>query len=470
MANDNKNSKELVAEDIAELDAATFPQDQGPTRKAGDSDENTFNLAEYSNGESKKVRKLRYDVEQLRSRWMGLEAELRAREEITDTLNAEICHAREALARKEKLIKSRDAKIKALKTEIREREAHHRDTVNGLQAQLDQASKAPVDITPPAMEATPHMDPHGLARRQRIEEYTDLLRRKLQDQMAQYDDIEKDNRRLTAALARADERARVLNREVSELNFAKQALEEQLSSIEARHAEEIRMLRFELGEAQETVAQTEVLNTQLASDLVDTRGFKEELERMLCDTDEQSRSRIDELENEVEKLQRDNKDLEEKVEARSDAINVLLSELARKSEQIESINELGDVISDIDGRMTEQFDEVEELPPPQRSPDRVTRVLLGKAGDKLLRFPLFKDRLTIGRTEDNDIQLNLPYVSRRHAVVTTDGETTRVIDWGSKNGVFVNSERVTEHFLSSGDVLTIGTAHFRYDERAKRDS
>ena len=81
----------------------------------------------------------------------------------------------------------------------------------------------------------------------------------------------------------------------------------------------------------------------------------------------------------------------------------------------------------------------------------------------------FKDKLTIGRTGDNDIQLDAPYISRRHAVVTTDGETTRVIDWGSKNGVFVNSKRVSEHFLANGDIVTIGNAHFRYDERPKRD-
>jgi pSer/pThr/pTyr-binding forkhead associated (FHA) protein len=105
-----------------------------------------------------------------------------------------------------------------------------------------------------------------------------------------------------------------------------------------------------------------------------------------------------------------------------------------------------------------------------RSTDRVTRVLLGKIGDKLLRFPLFKDRLTIGRSADNDIQLNAPFISRKHAVVTTDGETTRVIDWGSMNGVYVNSGRVTEHFLKNGDIVTIGNAHFRYDERPMRDA
>ncbi|KPK12893.1 MAG: hypothetical protein AMJ68_00150 [Acidithiobacillales bacterium SG8_45] len=100
----------------------------------------------------------------------------------------------------------------------------------------------------------------------------------------------------------------------------------------------------------------------------------------------------------------------------------------------------------------------------------MSRVLIGKVGEQELRFPLFKKRLTIGRTQQNDIQLQAPHISRRHAVVMTEGDVTRVIDWGSKNGVYVNSNRVTEHFLASGDVVTIGDARFRYEERPKRDS
>ena len=65
--------------------------------------------------------------------------------------------------------------------------------------------------------------------------------------------------------------------------------------------------------------------------------------------------------------------------------------------------------------------------------DRVTRVLTGTVGGQKLRFPLFKDRLTIGRTAQNDIQLKAQHVSRRHAVVVIEGAVTRVIDWGSKN-------------------------------------
>ena len=126
--------------------------------------------------------------------------------------------------------------------------------------------------------------------------------------------------------------------------------------------------------------------------------------------------------------------------------------------------------------MSERFDERRPKPaqwePCRANSDRerITRVLVGRFGSQELRFPLFKNRLTIGRTEDNDIQLKTSYISRRHAVILTEGDATRVIDWGSKNGVFVNSERVKEHLLSNGDIVAIGNVKFRYEERPKRDA
>ncbi len=99
---------------------------------------------------------------------------------------------------------------------------------------------------------------------------------------------------------------------------------------------------------------------------------------------------------------------------------------------------------------------------------RAVQVLIGTVAGRELRYPLFKDCLTIGRTRQNDIQLNAANVSRRHAVVVTDGDATRLIDWGSKNGVFVNAQRITEHFLKTGDVITIGIVKLRYECRLKR--
>ncbi|MDJ0709902.1 MAG: FHA domain-containing protein [Woeseiaceae bacterium] len=475
MANKKNKINELVSDEdpTAELEAITFRQDQPVRdRQLRETDENTHDFEGSKSDDARTIGKLQYDIEQLRAKWLGLETEIRAREEVSDSLNAEISGLRDDVARKDKLLRTRDSKIKALKAEIRDREEHYRSMAADLGAELEAARKAlremggPVDAESPSPE-----EATDEAQLERSEAYADVLRRKLQDLISLHDTVQSERDNLFASLTRARDENHDLNERLTAGQEHREQLEADLAGIADKHAEEIRTLRFELGEAQETVAQTEVLNSQLASDLVDTRSFKEELERMICENDERSQSRIEELERELNRANHLANDYEQKLEARSDAINVLLKELARKSEQAASIDDIGEVISDIDERISEQFEEVEEdIKIQARAPERTTRMLVGKIGRKLLRFPLFKDRLTIGRTSDNDIQLNAPYISRRHAVVQTDGDATRVIDWGSKNGVYVNSSRVTEHFLCNGDIVTIGNAHFRYEERPKRET
>ncbi len=475
MANEKNNTNELVSEDdqTAELEAVTFRQGgNGHHSDTSELDENTSDFKRHRSDDAKTIGKLQYDIEQLRAKWIGLETEITAREELTDELNADIENLRESLARKEKLIRTRDRKIKALKSEIRVRDEQHRQSSKELHDELDAMRKAVREVPEPPSIADTAASADADSRLAKTEAYADSLRRKLQDVIALHDNLQLERDRLSGALAETVEKNRHLEEELANAADDKMQLDKELAAIADKHAEELRIVRFELGEAQETVAQSEELNSQLASDLLDTRGFNEELERMLSDTGEHSQRRIEELEKEVTQMTRVVNDYEQKLETRSEAINVLLAELAKKSEQIESINEIGEVISDIDVRISEQFDEEEDdaSAHAHKPHDRVTRVLVGKIGSQLLRFPLFKDRLTIGRTDDNDIQLNAIYISRRHAVVQADGDATRVIDWGSKNGVFVNSKRITEHFLKNGDIVTIGNAHFRYEERPKRDA
>ena len=475
MANNKNNINELVSDEdpTAELEAITFRQDHlSSVEEPLESDEHTSDLGRKVGDDAQTIGKLQYGIEQLRARWLGLQAEIQAREEVTVTLTTELNELRECLGLKNALLDSREAEIESLKFELQEQEARYLAAAARQEEKIGSMRKAARSIPkPPPSSSTQDDEPFSQNRLLRTEAYADSLRRKLQDLLASHDKLERENAHLEASLQRSHKYGEQLAAELAVEREDKDALDRELASIADKHAEEIRLLRFELGEAQDTVVQSEELNSQLASDLVDTRGFKKELERMLCDNDEKSRVRIDELEKELVRARRIAKNFEERLEARSDAINVLLAELARKSERIDSIGEIGDVISDIDERISEQFDEVDDTPvPANRTNERVTRVLLGKVGNKLLRFPLFKDRLTIGRTMDNDIHLNATYISRRHAVVQADGDATRVIDWGSRNGVFVNSKRITEHFLKNGDIVTIGNVHFRYEERPKRDT
>jgi hypothetical protein len=64
---------------------------------------------------------------------------------------------------------------------------------------------------------------------------------------------------------------------------------------------------------------------------------------------------------------------------------------------------------------------------------------------------------TAGRSSAADIPLVGALASRRHATFSLTENGVEVADHGSRNGVFVNGERITAtHELKPGDVITIG--------------
>jgi hypothetical protein len=67
--------------------------------------------------------------------------------------------------------------------------------------------------------------------------------------------------------------------------------------------------------------------------------------------------------------------------------------------------------------------------------------------------------LVIGRASDQDMVLIEDMVSRRHARVTLLPGQISIVDLGSRNGTFVNGEKVTAvHTLREGDRVLIGTS------------
>jgi hypothetical protein len=71
-------------------------------------------------------------------------------------------------------------------------------------------------------------------------------------------------------------------------------------------------------------------------------------------------------------------------------------------------------------------------------------------------------RTTMGRTPDNDLCIDFESVSRHHAVALQTPGGTVIEDLNSTNGVFVNGHRVSRRVLVAGDLVTIGTASFRF--------
>lgn len=80
-----------------------------------------------------------------------------------------------------------------------------------------------------------------------------------------------------------------------------------------------------------------------------------------------------------------------------------------------------------------------------------------KYEDKVIeRVVTEKKRISIGRTNDNDIVLENRGVSRKHAMIEFNNNAAVIIDNESLNGTFVNNRKITEEVLRDNDTITIG--------------
>jgi chromosome segregation ATPase len=407
-------------------------------------------------------------VDGRRADWDAMCAKLAEQDELADQSRekhesslADLSQRRDEANKLGSIITARDMTIRQLSDDIGalqdELDTHNSDDGENIRRTLSEQAGQLSSSAMTIKELRAQID--------RTESYADTIRHQLHDLISQSNAANDKREELQLSL----DNSITLNTESQDaLALEKQVvvdLKQELQEAIDSHVVEVRTIRFELGEAEDSLAQNELVSEQLVSDLVDTREFKNDLETRLSERDEESQRKIDELTEKNRKLERSVADYEQKLETESESVKCLFAELAKKDQQMESIDQIEGVNPDIDDRMSERID---NRPTGER--DRVTRVLIGSIDGKELRFPLFKKRLTIGRTRKNDIQLDADYISRQHAAIVTEGNATRIVDWGSKNGVSVNSKRITEHFLKNGDVIKIGTADFRYEERPKRDT
>jgi pSer/pThr/pTyr-binding forkhead associated (FHA) protein len=83
--------------------------------------------------------------------------------------------------------------------------------------------------------------------------------------------------------------------------------------------------------------------------------------------------------------------------------------------------------------------------------------IIVKFDDKIIeRVVTEKKRISIGRTNDNDIVLENRGVSRKHAMIEFNNNAAVLMDNESLNGTFVNNRKVNEEVLRDEDIITIG--------------
>ena len=88
-------------------------------------------------------------------------------------------------------------------------------------------------------------------------------------------------------------------------------------------------------------------------------------------------------------------------------------------------------------------------------------------GGRQLR-PLDSERVTVGTLDSNDVVVDGDGVSRVHAVLERFGDAWCVRDLGSRNGTFVNGDRVIgERALHSGDEILLGGLRLSFHDRTR---
>jgi ABC-type multidrug transport system ATPase subunit/pSer/pThr/pTyr-binding forkhead associated (FHA) protein len=81
---------------------------------------------------------------------------------------------------------------------------------------------------------------------------------------------------------------------------------------------------------------------------------------------------------------------------------------------------------------------------------------------KIEKVGLDKDCITIGRDPSNDVVIDHPVVSKKHAEIIKQNGKVILVDLGSTNGTFVNGIKVKRHQLQELDRIVIGPSELHF--------
>lgn len=94
-------------------------------------------------------------------------------------------------------------------------------------------------------------------------------------------------------------------------------------------------------------------------------------------------------------------------------------------------------------------------PVPQAAP-RCAQLVVSFREESPSTWPVHPGRISIGRSRDNELRLDAPFVSRHHCQIVTTGMVSTIEDLDSVNGIKVNGHAVKRHVLENADQVVIG--------------
>ena len=94
------------------------------------------------------------------------------------------------------------------------------------------------------------------------------------------------------------------------------------------------------------------------------------------------------------------------------------------------------------------------------------RLIVIKGADEGKQFELSANVISVGREATNPFRLHDTEVSRRHAEFRQTEDGYQLVDVGSANGTYINTDRVSETVLKAGDQINIGQTVLVYSTGA----
>lgn len=93
----------------------------------------------------------------------------------------------------------------------------------------------------------------------------------------------------------------------------------------------------------------------------------------------------------------------------------------------------------------------------------LAKLVLSNEGKTVAELHLVPGRKVVGRTPDNDLQIDSKFISRHHCQIVTGSDGISVIeDLNSTNGIVVGGKRTRRHTLRDGDVVSLGQHDILY--------
>lgn len=92
--------------------------------------------------------------------------------------------------------------------------------------------------------------------------------------------------------------------------------------------------------------------------------------------------------------------------------------------------------------------------------DNMAFLIHRTAGGEETKLPITTKPIVLGRGIETDIRVEDDEVSRAHCAIWLEGEKFLAKDLRSRNGTFVNGQRVNEAELKPGDRVRIGQCEF----------